>query len=296
MYSHNRFSMKRAAQRVEFYRSARVDWLTEWATRDFSWDGLANQLFTFRTPDGRQLSPFTLQDFWREEEHRLLDAPDGKKYTRFHYPFWVVVDGYVVKTEKSEWSEDVWAELEASLVKKVANYNYAIVDGKIMYREQDGNPGYPNPVTDPAAPIHIDFSGIACREYIKEFTSSTSVILKQIYFENCRFRIAGHGMPTIRLIDCFVDGDIQAERLGGLNGIEIGGCWITGRIDLSGSQIDQLQIWGSECSSLWLEDCKIGSLALATNMSAPEDRAIAPRSSFGTEVPTRAPKQEPTIY
>ncbi|MET3780399.1 uncharacterized protein YjbI with pentapeptide repeats [Brevundimonas sp. 1080] len=95
----------------------RAEWWRRWWRQDYSWNGLANIRVAgwFLTPDDqftrnrRQVGgtrPATLQDIWREEEHRLETAPNGQEYTRVHTPL-VWQDG---SPAKSAW---MWEEQDA---------------------------------------------------------------------------------------------------------------------------------------------------------------------------------------
>jgi len=55
------------------------DHFDQWWDQDFSWDGLAKHKIE-NHPDGH-----SLQDYWREEEGRLIEF-GGREWTRFHLP------------------------------------------------------------------------------------------------------------------------------------------------------------------------------------------------------------------
>lgn len=55
------------------------DHFDQWWAQDFSWEGLRKQKIQ-NHPDGH-----TLQDYWREEEDKLIEF-SGRKWTRFHLP------------------------------------------------------------------------------------------------------------------------------------------------------------------------------------------------------------------
>lgn len=84
-------------------------WWRDWRARDFSWDGLA----AMPAGDGA-----TLQDYWRNEDYRLISEPGtARRWTRFHCPF-VFADGS--PSPKATWSADDWRDLEHSLRTRLA--------------------------------------------------------------------------------------------------------------------------------------------------------------------------------
>ncbi len=80
-----------------------------WYAEDYSWNGLKAKSLG----DGR-----TLQDYWAEEKERglLIEAPDGREYTRFHLPF-VLRGGEA--TSKNAMSLEEQEALEDALKEKV---------------------------------------------------------------------------------------------------------------------------------------------------------------------------------
>ncbi len=91
------------------------DWFDAWWAQDFSWDGLAKRKIK-GWKDGR-----TLQDYWREEEDRLIDFA-GRTWTRFHLP---PHDPSGEETsekfgfEEETWDEPKWQNWHAAIVNKL---------------------------------------------------------------------------------------------------------------------------------------------------------------------------------
>jgi hypothetical protein len=109
-------------------------WRAAWRAEDFSWQGLAQKMWEGYSvladgriveteqitsgaghgqPDGAR--PATLQDYWRDEEPRLVPG-DGKLWTRVHLPLeWA--DGSA--TGKAHWDAQERAHLDALIVAKL---------------------------------------------------------------------------------------------------------------------------------------------------------------------------------
>lgn len=102
------------------------DWWAEWRNQNFTWEGLGDTDWdgwavepdgTVVPEDGSSADSrvATLQDYWRDEEPRLIEGPGGK-YTRFHLPLtWS--DGS--PTPKTGWGPDMREELRLALRAKL---------------------------------------------------------------------------------------------------------------------------------------------------------------------------------
>lgn len=93
------------------------DWWLKWYEADYSWDGLKNHEWTGHEIDGW---PATLQDYWRDQENDLLTAPNGKQYTRVHFPM-MEEDG-ITPTKKADWSDEDRQKLHDNLKTKLADF------------------------------------------------------------------------------------------------------------------------------------------------------------------------------
>ena len=123
-------------------------WWQRWREMGYSWEGLAKK------GDGQGI---TLQDYWRDEEPRLiLDPTDPEKkrrYTRFHLPLtWS--DG--TPTEKSTWTEDEHAglarDLEARLQQALDQDQMALFSGVVLLQVPAMPPPKAAEGSDDAAP------------------------------------------------------------------------------------------------------------------------------------------------
>ncbi len=94
------------------------EWWLKWYEADYSWNGLLDHKWEGHfDEDGNQL---TLQDYWRDQENDLIEAPNGKFYTRAHFPT-VEEDGNT-PTEKNNWDEAKRAMLNVILGHKLSNF------------------------------------------------------------------------------------------------------------------------------------------------------------------------------
>ena len=83
-------------------------WWRTWRDLDFSWSGLV------RHPGHLG----SLQDYWRNEEHRLISEPGtSRRWTRFHCPL-IFDDG--APSPKFAWTPAEWADLHAGLRTRLA--------------------------------------------------------------------------------------------------------------------------------------------------------------------------------
>jgi hypothetical protein len=135
---------------AESREQAEEDWRAAWRAEDYSWQGLAQKMWEgfCVLADGRIVEtetlgegarsdgtrPATLQDYWREEEARLV-AGDGKLWTRVHLPLeWA--DGS--STGKANWDAKERAELEAVIVAKLEAAGETAAAGKYDNRRVVG--------------------------------------------------------------------------------------------------------------------------------------------------------------
>jgi hypothetical protein len=128
--------------------AARMDkWWADWWAADYSWEGLAKADKPWRgwvRPFDKgpcveesswvEGSPASLQDYFIDRlgpDLILIEAPDGRKFTRLHLPL-VWPDG--IPTEKADWSEDA---LDNDLWELLITASYPIEHQKRAYPAPD---------------------------------------------------------------------------------------------------------------------------------------------------------------
>lgn len=116
---------------MEALEAIEAAWWANWYSKDYSWVGLCSK------PWGGLVQNWTLQQYWENQKDRLIEAPDGKLYTRFHLPLFcdVTRNGVTtrVPTEKMDWSDETWDAL----------YGEIREQGRFLNGKEDANAGRP---------------------------------------------------------------------------------------------------------------------------------------------------------
>lgn len=130
----------------ETIADAQMFWRTKWLDADYSWDGLKDIPWAGWSvmPDGaiveRAEAPpgarwATLQDYWRDEEPKLIEG-DGKRWTRAHCPLaWN--DG--TPTPKAKWNDAQRLSFQGLLQEKIAAAAETKFHGVNLIRKPDGS-------------------------------------------------------------------------------------------------------------------------------------------------------------
>lgn len=236
------------------------DWWERWWKKDYSWEGLA-ALDSFgypkhpwpswrRLPDGSVVEatastkgrPATLQDYWRDQEHDLIESPvSGKKFTRIHIPLeWE--DG--TPTGKSDWVENsndfkayqscVNAKLNAPDEAQfqgavLLDFDvWSILDG-VEFLEK-GARVYINVAFDNAL-----FYGKACFDdvaFLKEARFEKVLFLQVAMFRNSTFSFHARFDDTTFCGEVFFDKSLFRDIAWFQNSLFLGNTWFTDAIFL----------------------------------------------------------------
>lgn len=250
----------------------RRSWWEAWYDADYSWEGLAAKPMPYRTSSQAPI-PLTLQDFWFAEAEHIKTAPDGRQYTRFHYPFWTRVNGELVATDKQRWSVDVWADMYRAL-DAVLNYRPVALDHDRISELTGEKP--PKIIingirTDNVWPVFLNLSGVNLGELGSQVATTNNIKFDSLYID----KLAIQGFQKTVLEDIVFDACLFGSGGSFQNGslqasLRFKSCLFTGPVQLKNCEFGRVILDDVWCTFLEMTDCKVGQIQFKATFAQPE--------------------------